>query len=254
MLRRRDLERLSSTVSNGNVGHAEKLYLQDIVLATVSRETVDEIVFKGGTALLKFSQLDRFSEDLDFTAREDIDLGDLVGKAVRDLENYGATVAERTDEETDRSYHARLGIEGPLYTGERRSLSFVRIEVNTASSVSTVRTRRYTPQFPDLRAFDLAVLDEAEILAEKVRALMTRDQPRDLYDASHLLGRSVPIDPALVQEKLDYYDLEYEPESVLDAARELESSWETLEPLVYSRLPPFETALEALERGLDAPG
>jgi predicted nucleotidyltransferase component of viral defense system len=250
MLSRRELERLSETLSHGNVGHAETLYLQDIVLSTVSRETVDQVVFKGGTALLKFYQLDRFSEDLDFTARQPVDFEELVGNAVRDLDNYGASVIERTAEESDRSFRARLGIQGPLYAGNRRSLCFLRIEVNEASTVSRVRTPRYTPQFSDLPAFELAVLDEAEILAEKLRALVTRNQPRDLYDIYHLLGKSGGIDPALVQEKLDYYDLEYDPDRVLRAARDLEPGWGTLEPLVYSTLPSFERVLEELADAL----
>ncbi|MFB6253209.1 MAG: nucleotidyl transferase AbiEii/AbiGii toxin family protein [Halobacteriaceae archaeon] len=250
MLTRAKLERLSNTVSNGNVGHAETLYFQDIVLSTVSRETSDQLVFKGGTALLKFYQLDRFSEDIDFTAHEKIQFDHLMDSMVRDLENYGATVAERSIEESETSVHARFGIQGPLYTGNRRSLCFLRVEVNKESTVSRLRTRRYTPQFPDLPAFDLAVLDEIEILAEKIRALLTRSQPRDLYDIHHLLQKSVQIELSLVQEKLDYYDIEYDPNRVLDAARDLESSWETLDPLVYSALPPFEEVIDHLEQEL----
>lgn len=252
MLARGELERIASTLTHGNVGHAETLYLQDIVLSTVSRETADELVFKGGTALMKFYQLDRFSEDLDFTARRAMDFDDLLAAAVRDLDNYGATVAEKTDEETDASYTARLGIEGPLYTGYRRSLAFLRVEVNKGSTASLVQNRRYTPRFPDVPSFDLAVLDEREILAEKIRALLTRNQPRDLYDAYHLLNESVPIESSLVQEKLDYYELGYDPEAVLEAAGDVESSWATLETLTYTTPPAFEEVLDVLEQGLDA--
>lgn len=251
MLRRADLERIANTVSHGNVGHAEILYLQDIVLSTVSRETADELVFKGGTALMKFYQLDRFSEDLDFTARASFAFDELRSAAVRDLENYGAMVAEQTREETNVGYTTRLGIEGPLFTGDRRSLAFLSIEVNAESSVSRGQTRRYTPQFPDVPSFELAVLDEPEILAEKLRALVVRGQPRDLYDIYHLLTKSVPIEPGLVQRKLEYYDLDYQPEAVLEAASEVESSWSALGPLVYSELPAFEDALAPLRRELD---
>lgn len=253
MLTRSELETIANTLTHGNIGHAETLYLQDVVLSTVSRETADQLVFKGGTALMKFYQLDRFSDDLDFTAQEAVDFGDLLGATVRDLDNYGAAVAERTEEETDAAYHARLGIEGPLYTGERRSLAFLRVEVNKGSTVSRVRTRRYTPQFPDVPSFELAVLDETEILAEKIRALLTRDQPRDLYDVYHLLSKSVRVDPTLVQEKLDYYDLTYDPDAVLAAVSDLESNWAMLETLTYTEPPAFEDAIEVLRRGLENP-
>ena len=250
MLSRIDLERLAETISHGNVGHAEKLYLQDIILLSISRETVDELVFKGGTALLKCYQLDRFSEDLDFTAHQEIDLTSILEAVIRDLENYGAAVADRTSEESTHAIHIRLGIEGPLYTGDRRSLCFIRLEINTRSSVLRPNVQRYTPPFPDIPSFDLALLAEEEIFAEKIRAILTRQQPRDLYDCYHLLSKGVEPDRDLIQEKLDYYDLVYEPDAVFDAAREVETNWRDLDALTYSALPPFEVAFAALETAL----
>lgn len=250
MLSRAQLERVAQTVTHGNTGHAETLYLQDVILSTVSRETADQLVFKGGTALLKFYQLDRFSDDLDFTARGPLDYAGLVGKAERDLENYGAAVADRSVDESGATVNARFAIRGPLYTGDRRSLNFIRLEVNRESSVRRATARRYTPPFTDIPSFDLVVLDEQEILAEKVRALMTRRQPRDLYDVYHLLEKSVALDPVLVQEKLEYYGIEYDVETLLDRVRALEGQWATLATLIYSDPPTFAEAVDALERGL----
>lgn len=250
MLSRAQLEGIAQTLTHGNVGHAETLYLQDLLLSTVSRETVDQLVFKGGTALLKFYQLDRFSDDLDFTATGELDDEQLFGKAERDLDNYGAAVAERTVERTDTSVIARFGIRGPLYTGTRRSLNFVRIEVNRESGARDVQNRRYTPPFPDIPSFEVAVLGEPEILAEKIRAIMTRRQPRDLYDVYHLLQKSVLVDSELVQEKLDYYDIEYDTEALLDRAKALERQWDDLGTLTYSEPPTFAEAIETLEQGV----
>ncbi len=47
---------------------AELDYFQDIALFNISREFGDKLVFKGGTCLYKVYQLNRFSEDLDFSA------------------------------------------------------------------------------------------------------------------------------------------------------------------------------------------
>ncbi|MDY6773836.1 MAG: nucleotidyl transferase AbiEii/AbiGii toxin family protein [Candidatus Nanohaloarchaea archaeon] len=250
MLSRRQIERVSRTLTDGNAGHAEKLYLQDVILSTVGRETVDELVFKGGTALLKFYQLDRFSEDLDFTLREELDLDELVRKVVRDLENYGATVEDRDVEEGRTTFKTRLGIQGPLYTGERRSLCFVRVEVNKKSSVDGSQNLRYTPKFKDITGFELSVLSQEEILAEKIRAMVIREEPRDLYDIYHLLENGVGIDPELVQEKLDYYDEEYKAERVMEEAGKVEKNWDSLETLVFSALPEFDRAVEVLEESL----
>ncbi|MDY6765215.1 MAG: nucleotidyl transferase AbiEii/AbiGii toxin family protein [Halobacteria archaeon] len=246
MLSESEIESVAQTLTNGNRGHAEKLYLQDIVLSTVSRETVDELVFKGGTALLKFYQLDRFSEDLDFTLDGNVDLGGLVDKSVRDLNNYGATVEDRMENETEEKFEVRLGIQGPLYMGERRSLCFVRVQAHKEASVMGFENRRYNPMFQDIMSFDLAVLTQEEILAEKIRAIMTRNQAKDLYDVYHLLEKGVEIQPELVQGKLDYYDIEYRPDEVVEQAEKLRKNWGSLGTLVYPDPPEFEEALETL--------
>lgn len=178
------------------------------------------------------------------------DIAALVDAAARDLTNYGATVTDRSIEETETTVRSRLGIHGPLYTGDRRSVSFVRLEVNKRRTVSDVHTRRYTPPFPDIPSVDLAVLGESELLAEKIRALATREQPRDLYDCYHLLSKGVTVDGALVREKLDYYGLDYDPDAILDAVGALESSWSDLDALTYSALPSFSTASTTLRDDL----
>ena len=53
-----------------NKGYAEKDYILDIVLLLISRNTKDELVFKGGTCLYKFYKIARFSEDIDFTLKK----------------------------------------------------------------------------------------------------------------------------------------------------------------------------------------
>ena len=251
MLRRSQIESHAQTFTNGNAGQAETLYLQDLVLSTISRETADQLVFKGGTALLKFYQLDRFSEDLDFTAREPIDADSLVRAVSRDLEAYGANPEETDIDRANRSVQIRLGIKGPLYTGDRRSLNFLRIEINTESSIRSANIKRYNPHFQDVAAFELSVMSEREILAEKIRALLTRNQPRDLYDIYHLLSKSVSIDADLVERKLEYYDRQYDPSAVLEAATDLEKRWETLSPLIYSTPPEFTTVIEMLGEELE---
>jgi len=53
-----------------NLGQAEKEYFQDIVLFVIYESSGREVVFKGGTAMNRCYNLNRFSEDLDFTAKK----------------------------------------------------------------------------------------------------------------------------------------------------------------------------------------
>jgi predicted nucleotidyltransferase component of viral defense system len=250
MLLRPQIADHARTFTGGNVGHAEKTYLQDIVLHSIYREVADELVFKGGTALNKLYNLDRFSEDLDFTSKGNPDLDRLLESVERHLNNFGARVERSEGKGNQRSYRARLGIRGPLYTGIDISLSFIRIEVNRVDRVEKPVTKRHTPNFPDIPAFDILAMTPEEILAEKIRAIMTRNQPRDLYDTYHLLHRGVGIEQKLVEKKLDYYNLEYDTHKILKEAQKNRKGWNSLESLTYSTLPDFQKALDILEASI----
>lgn len=251
MLLRSQLEELAKTLTNGNTGHVEKLYLQDIALHSIYQEVVDELVFKGGTVLLKLYNLDRFSEDLDFTAAGEIDLVKVLESVERHLESFGAKVEKVESGDSGDSFNARLGVQGPLYTGNELSLSFFRIEVNRRAEVENPIVRRYTPNFPDVPAFEILTLTEEEILAEKIRGLVIRNRPRDLYDIYHLLDKGVEINEELVEKKLEYYDLAFDPATILKEARKNRKSWGDLENLIYSRLPEFDGVLDLLMTGIE---
>lgn len=251
---RSQLEELARAFTGGNAGQMEKLYLQDIVLHSIYQQVVDELVLKGGTALHKLYNLDRFSEDLDLTAAKEVDLGSLLESAERHLKSFGALVEKVQREEDADFFKARLGIRGPLYAGSQLSLSFVRIEVNKRADVEKPIVKRYAPNFPDIPAFEILALTEEEILAEKIRALSTRTQARDLYDSYHLLKKGIEIDAKLVERKLSDYGLVYDPARLLERAGKMRKSWAGLGSLVYSRLPEFDHALEVLRGASRVPG
>jgi len=53
-----------------NLGQSEKEYFQNIVLFIIYERVGREMVFKGGTAMNRCYNLNRFSEDLDFTVEK----------------------------------------------------------------------------------------------------------------------------------------------------------------------------------------
>jgi predicted nucleotidyltransferase component of viral defense system len=50
-------------------------------------------------------------------------------------------------------------------------------------------------------------LSQDEILAEKIRAVMTRKKGRDLYDLWYLLAKGAQMDRDMLKKKLAFYDL-----------------------------------------------
>ncbi len=58
-------------------------------------------------------------------------------------------------------------------------------------------------------------LNTEEILAEKIRAVVTRFKARDVYDLNELLLNKVPVDFDLVDKKLSTYGMEFNRETFI---------------------------------------
>lgn len=220
-----------------SLGNAEKDYLIDIVLLLISRNTKDELVFKGGTCLYKFHNLDRFSEDIDFSINKKLDVGRLVQKIMSDLKLFGIESKIFKKRDAFDSILITLRIKGPLYKGVPQGYSKIGIDINLKSSVELEPvTAFYTSLFP-LPGVSMLIMQEKEILAEKVMAIMTRGKARDVYDLWFLLKQGTDADINLVKKKLEYYKLDWdirEFERMLDMKKAV---WKTeLKPLVV--MPP----------------
>ncbi|MBI4163066.1 MAG: nucleotidyl transferase AbiEii/AbiGii toxin family protein [Candidatus Aenigmarchaeota archaeon] len=191
-----------------SLGNAEKEYLIDLMLLAISRNIKDELVFKGGTCLYKFYKLDRFSEDIDFTAIKPIDIEQLIASIKSDLAIFGinSTVSSK------KMYNAMLikfKCQGPLFRGKYPCS--VRFDVNFKSIIEIEPVvKNYSSLYSDIPAFSLLIMDEKEILAEKVRAIMSRDKARDVYDLWFLLDKGVNFDMKLVAKKLEYYNKKFD--------------------------------------------
>ena len=218
-----------------NLGQAEKNYFQDIVLFVIYRNYGKNVVFKGGTALKKCYGLDRFSEDLDFTCLEKIE----VGKIDSELKKLNMEFDSETSS-YENGIKVTFRIEGPLYAGIRQSLCklvtdfSLREKVILRPEIKTIG--RFLEELPE---FDVFVMQEAEILAEKIRALMTRVNARDVYDLWFLLERGVRFDRELADKKLEYYGIKWNRKGFEDRMRLRKEIWRTeLGPLT-KKVPDF---------------
>jgi predicted nucleotidyltransferase component of viral defense system len=224
-----------------SLGSAEKDYLIDLILFSISRNIKDELVFKGGTCLYKFYKLDRFSEDMDFSQVKPIDLGLLYERVARDLEKFGIEV-QLSKKEVYDSVLTTFRAKGPLYDGRAKSMSSVRADINRKSSVSLRPvSSKLISLYPEVPTYSVLVMGEEEILTEKIRAVCTRNKARDLYDVWFLLKKGVGTDYELLDKKMGYYNLLFDRKDFLVAVENKKAAWgKELKPLL-AIVPEFST-------------
>ncbi|MCI0500773.1 MAG: nucleotidyl transferase AbiEii/AbiGii toxin family protein, partial [Epsilonproteobacteria bacterium] len=224
MISRVELARISEA-KNLPIRNAEKDYLLELLLFALS-DYRRFLVFKGGTALYKFYNLNRFSEDLDFDLiGKRFDVDKMIKKITRNLELTGMkrTILEKI--EYSNETNIRFAIRGPLYDGTKNSMSRVTINISKREQPILPLERLLVATYPEIPSFELSVLGEEEIAAEKIRCILTRDKPRDIYDLWFLSKKNVLIDILLVNKKLKIYRLKFDVDVLLQKVNEKRNMW-----------------------------
>lgn len=241
MISAEELRNIAKIKGISNIGYAEKDYILELILLLISRNTKDELVFKGGTCLYKFYKLPRFSEDIDFTLRKDMGIDSLLKTIVSGLAAFGIDAEIKEKKEAHNSIIASIKAKGVLFKGTAQSFCKVRIDINMKSSIDIEPVNSvYSPIYKDIPSFSLIVMDEKEISAEKVRAIITRNKARDVYDLWFLLEKGIKADKSLIEKKLAYYGLKFSVSELEKSIAAKAKMWEKeLAPLVFGTLPSF---------------
>ncbi|MBN2394548.1 MAG: nucleotidyl transferase AbiEii/AbiGii toxin family protein [Anaerolineae bacterium] len=200
MIPRAEIQRLAAR-AGVRVELQERDYaLGCFLLALARTSTLAEVLaFKGGTALRKiyFPEF-RFSEDLDFTLLQSLSEDALqaqVGEVCRRVAvDFGVPMQialwkQSRDLPGEEAYRARISYVGPLgqlgADPARITLDLTCYEavILPADPHSVIHLYSDAPTEPlAVRTYCLE-----EMLAEKLRALLRRSYPRDLYDVWYLL-------------------------------------------------------------------
>jgi len=234
----------------------EKHYIQTMVLRSIYA-TTNDLAFKGGTSLWFFHGLNRFSEDLDFTFTlrkgkgNEKGLRNLPVAIKKDLEVYGIDSEIRILNDGEISFSFRVGAKGPLFTKEIER-SFVRVEISKREEVKKKPdVIELDANYTDILPFFVVVMNTEEIMAEKIRAILTRNRARDIYDLWFLLRKGIRFDLNLANEKLRYYEMVFEKAVFMERISGKEDYWESeLKPLVIGTLPRFEVVYKAVDEGI----
>jgi predicted nucleotidyltransferase component of viral defense system len=151
--------------------------LQDIFK---DNELTSQLVFKGGTCLMLFYDLDRFSTDLDFNLRH---------KSIKFLAGRLSKVVSKTiDVKVEREGKATYLWSGSYESGQRT----LKVEVS----------KRNYPQKIENKTFygvTVPTLAKEQMLAHKLCALSERQKNRDVFDANFMLEKLWDIDDEIIQ-------------------------------------------------------
>lgn len=145
------------------------------------KEICNMLAFKGGTSLMFFHNLNRFSTDLDFNllAPEKLDL--VYDKVRTILTNFGAI-----DDEAKKFYGAVLVLN---YGKEERML---KVEISTRQYPNHYETR-------SLAGTDVRVMTMPDMFAHKLCAMGERLSPRDIFDVCYFLQNHTEINEEIVK-------------------------------------------------------
>jgi len=162
-------------------------YAQHLFLAGFYQQRgAQRVMFKGGTALRIVYGSPRFSEDLDFSGfgvsvRQ---IEDWVAEAIGLMEQAGVPTPVRESKRTSGGY---LGILEPTVADHRlRTLLEVSLRRKDAP-----RARGVLIASDLLPAYTLVPLAEADLVDEKLQALLTRKKPRDFFDCYFMLRKGI---------------------------------------------------------------
>lgn len=245
MIEKKELQELAKL--NGlRPWQQEKHYMQAAILGILAEQP---LVFKGGTYLWFFHGLPRFSEDLEFTEKEK-PVEALPETVSKSLELFGIrnTVKKIAGSETTLSF--RISAKGPLNTAPIDECR-VYVEISRREELS----KRAQPIKLDFPAYNLPTkriqgMDLEEVAAEKVRAIMTRDMARDVFDLQYLIEKkSVALNEGIVNKKLGFYDAKFSTKEFLEKTWQKQPFFEKeLGNLVFAPLPPFRQAMGTIQK------
>ena len=229
--------------------NTEKDYLQDLILFSIYSNIGKDLVFRGGTCLYKIYKLNRFSEDLDFTLTRKIDVEKMTKKIISDLMLLNIRGRIKEIKEHQKGINIRLLLNGPLYKGGKETQCFIPLNISKKEHVLLDPKREpIIPLYREVPTFEVFIMSEEEILAEKVRAILTRQKPRDVYDIWFLLTkRKIVFDPNLIGKKLAIYDLKLDLTKLRNRIEGMKGLWEMdLKNLIIGELPEFDKVKEEL--------
>ena len=247
MLRKDELVKIAE-IKKLPIFNAERDYVLEVILFALYTNIKNELIFKGGTAMYKVYHLNRFSEDLDFTLTKHRQaLPQILHKVIKQLSGIDLFIRIKETKEFRQQINVYLECKGPLYNGSKESLIFIPLNISLREKVQHFALEMLFSSYREIPSFEVYVMKEIEIAAEKVRAILSRDKAGDVYDLWFLLKKGVPLEEGLVAKKLKIVGKHFNQKEILAAIAAKEKMWEMdLQKLILGNLPAFPKVQQEL--------
>jgi len=214
---------------------------------------VDRWCSKAGprSAKLYFPEIWRFSEDLDFTATEQLpDVEGMLASALADVEAESGIGFEMSNVHRagDPVEYVQIDVQYDAVLGQKNTTD---LDI-TFDEPLVFPVVEHAHRFEDVPTVSLRACSVEEIFVEKLRSLFQRTRARDYYDVYRLLEQESFDDAEIVsalREKADAHDVELDLANGLpaDDVEAVRAYWDrALNRLVTEQLP-FETVVDRID-------
>lgn len=183
---------------------------------------VEGIYFKGGTALQKiFLDHSRLSEDIDFTLTKDVKT---IKKQIISIIN-NSNLFNSITEDKDVEGFLRIVVHYTDFDGLKDK---VFIDLNKRAKLLLKAERHEVKHFyePYIPLFQANTLAKEEIIAEKVKATIMRNKPRDHFDIYKIIHANLPINIKLVKRKCKDSGEDFSILKMFNKAKILKNRWD----------------------------
>jgi len=239
----------------------EKDYVISWVLYGISNNEFlkAHLAFKGGTVLKKAYFADyRFSEDLDFTyIKNDFDSPKVKAEFQKVLEwvfeesRIKLEIKDDTTHETG-NYNFYISFTGPL--GGLGANKDIKVDVASDELIcNELELRKILHSYSDLPEYDILCYSMTEIISEKMRSLMQRTAPRDVYDLWYLFeneGLDIQNYIYSFQDKAKFKDKDPSKfgSEVLKKEKTFQTHWNSHLSSQMSKIPDFSEVWRELAK------
>ena len=239
----------------------EKDYIISWILTGIASNELlfNNLLFKGGTILKKFYFSDyRYSEDLDFTLLDNEITKHALKEAfnaafeyIKEETNITLSMSDFGEHETE-NINFYINYVGPL--GGSGANKQIKVDISLDELLQfDIKERKMIEKYSDHKTCCLKCYPLEEIITEKLRSLLSRQQPRDFYDLWYLsefekmemCDYVVEFKAKAKHKGLDPEHLEKRLEKILPAFK---SRWESSIKEQIKDLPPFEQVERELGR------